>query len=83
MTHPPASRTLATKLGRPFRVPAQVVPAHGRPGRLDGLDEVLDHQRRLEELFRVDLGPCHFHGAGIAGRTRREFLLAVDRDLCE
>jgi hypothetical protein len=74
-------RALAAKLLRPFRIPVEILFADGRPRRLDGFDEVLDAQWRLDELVAVEVVPRHFFGFGVAGGAGRPFLLAFYCDL--
>lgn len=60
------SCALAAKLLGPLLVPLQVLLADCRPRVAHRLDKVLEHERRLEQLVRLDLHPGHLHRARVA-----------------
>lgn len=50
---------LAAKLCSPFGTVLQVFLADCRSRGLNSLDEVLDHEGRLQKLFGIDIHPGH------------------------
>lgn len=75
------SRTLTTKLCRPFRAPLDVLLTDSWPCTFDRFHEVLQREWRLKQLVRVHLSPRHFHRPSVPRRARSQFLFVINGDL--
>lgn len=75
------SCAFATKLLGPLRVPCKILLTDSRPGVLNRLDEVLQHEWGLQKLLSFDAKPSHLNCTGIAWRAGSKLLDTLDDNL--
>lgn len=74
-------RALTTEFSGPFFAAPDIFLRHSWPRALDGFDEVLEEERRLEESVAVDFCPGHLDCALVARGAGGKFFNAIDIDL--